>query len=166
MTYFSFHPKITRNNRIVTDITIRSGFFTRNKDNPILYEFFQINDYDKPEDIAYKFYNDPTLYWVVLLANNMSNPFTDWPLNSTDFDAYVEKKYDDPEGVHHYENDLGEWINSPVGTPSAKTISNRAYEFKINENKRKIKLIRKDFIPSILADYRLSISSTNSIENK
>lgn len=39
-----------------------------------------ISDGQKIEDVAFDVYGDPSLHWVVLLCNNITNPYEDWPL--------------------------------------------------------------------------------------
>lgn len=62
---------------------------------------------DRPDTVAYKNYNDPTLDWVVLLSNNILNIQTEWPLPQEAFDKVMLEKYGDYEtlygGIHHYE---------------------------------------------------------------
>ena len=46
---------------------------------------------------------DPFLDWVVLLTNNITDFYAQWPMNESDLQEMVVKKYGDPESVHHYE---------------------------------------------------------------
>ena len=41
---------------------------------------------DTPEIIASKYYGDPEKHWIVLLANDIINPFFDFPLNYQEFE--------------------------------------------------------------------------------
>ena len=86
------------------DIAAESSFFQK----------YTINGNDRPDNVAFEIYGDPTLDWVVLLSNNILNVYEEWPLDQTAFDAYVAEKYldvfeDEPaqlllEGIHHYES--------------------------------------------------------------
>jgi len=62
---------------------------------------------ERPDNVANKNYGDPTLDWVVLLANNILNIQSEWPLTQKAFDKVMLEKYGDYEtlygGIHHYE---------------------------------------------------------------
>lgn len=56
-------------------------------------ESYRVEDYETPADVARKIYNDSSLYWVILLANNMLDPYNDWVMDSTTFANYLQKTY-------------------------------------------------------------------------
>lgn len=64
---------------------------------------------ERPDNVAYKLYNDPTLDWVVLLSNNILNIQTEWPMTQRTFDEVMIEKYGSYEnlysGIHHYETE-------------------------------------------------------------
>ena len=79
------------------DIFGNLSFFTK----------YKIIGNERPDNVAYKNYNDETLDWVVLLANNILNIQSEWPLTQQAFDKVMFEKYGDYEtlygGIHHYE---------------------------------------------------------------
>lgn len=79
------------------DIFGNLSFFTK----------YKIIGDERPDNVAYKLYNDSTLDWVILLSNNILNIQTEWPLPQTSFDQILLDKYGSYEnlysGVHHYE---------------------------------------------------------------
>ena len=82
--------------RIRPDIFGNVSFFTK----------YNIIGDDRPDNVAYKEYDDSSLDWVVLLSNNIINIQSEWPLPQRDFDRYVLEKYETYEklnAVHHYE---------------------------------------------------------------
>jgi len=67
---------------------------------------YEIRGDDRPDNVAYKIYDDSDLDWVILLANNIINIQTEWPLPQRDFDRYLLDQYETYEklnDVHHYE---------------------------------------------------------------
>ena len=67
---------------------------------------YEIKGDDRPDNVAYKIYDDSDLDWVILLANNIINIQTEWPLPQRDFDRYLLDQYETYEklnDVHHYE---------------------------------------------------------------
>ena len=79
------------------DIFGNLSFFTK----------YKIIGNERPDNVAYKVYNDETLDWVVLITNNILNIQSEWPLTQQAFDKVMFEKYGDYEtlygGIHHYE---------------------------------------------------------------
>ena len=46
---------------------------------------------DRPDNVASQVYEDSTLDWVILLANNIINIQTEWPMPQQAFDRYLRK---------------------------------------------------------------------------
>jgi len=76
---------------------------------------YKIKGDDRPDNVAFDYYSDSDLDWLVLTCNNVINIQSEWPLTQKAFDTYLLKKYskvDDTDtetynriynGVHHYE---------------------------------------------------------------
>ena len=83
--------------KLRSDIFGNVNFFTKYK---------VIGD-ERPDNVAFKLYQDPTLDWVVLLSNNIINIQDEWPLPQLALDEYLLDKYGSYDelhnGVHHYE---------------------------------------------------------------
>lgn len=59
-----------------------------------------------PEQVAYDVYDDPNLYWVILVINDIVDIHTQWPVDIESLQAMTIEKYASlggPDGVHHYE---------------------------------------------------------------
>ena len=58
---------------------------SQNNEKPAsnLQDFFEIQL--TPENIADRYYGDSTLHWIVLLTNNILDPYFDFPLNYRNF---------------------------------------------------------------------------------
>jgi hypothetical protein len=71
------------------------------------FEKYSIIGDERPDNVAYKFYNDETLDWVILLSNNILNIQSEWPLTQRTFDEVMLEKYGSYEnlysGIHHHE---------------------------------------------------------------
>jgi len=68
---------------------------------------YQIKGDDRPDNVAYEVYGDPTLDWVVLLSNNILSIQSEWPMTQQAFEEYVLGKYGNEENlyssIHHHE---------------------------------------------------------------
>lgn len=54
--------------------------YTLNEDvtsETVFYEMYEIDHNDWLDNISYKYYNTPYLWWVIALMNNINNPFED-----------------------------------------------------------------------------------------
>jgi hypothetical protein len=67
------------------------------------FETFYITDNMRPDELANKVYGDPNLDWVILMVNNIIDPYTQWPKSTTDLNNYIEENYDNPDQIHHWE---------------------------------------------------------------
>jgi hypothetical protein len=117
MQYFNTLPKIiktdaNRNSVIMTDLMARCSIIPEILNNPMVYYDYDVQDGDTPEIVAYKYYGDSYRYWIVLFANQITDPQWDWPLSSNDFDAYITNKYtsfNPYSTIHHYEKNITQY---------------------------------------------------------
>lgn len=157
---FESYPNIVYNKRSVKDITIRLDFLSRIKNNVSLFSFHNLKDGERPEDVALQFYGDPELFWIVLYINNVIDPYYDWLLTEDRLQEYIQRKYgaENVGAVHHYEttsqSDLGAGVWASLGTPFITPISNYSYESSLNEEKRKIKLLKGRYLQQVLTEYK------------
>ena len=86
-------PTIKYLNRNVKDVTRRVNFMKKTVSNPYVHLPYTVEEGDRPEDIAYYYYGSTDYTWLVYLANNMIDPYHDWPLSQDNFDQYLIQKY-------------------------------------------------------------------------
>jgi hypothetical protein len=83
----------------ISDYTKVKNLFKRGKlreeifGNLNFFTKYAIIGDERPDNVAYKFYNDETLDWVILLSNNILNIRTEWPVPQKVFDNYLTEKY-------------------------------------------------------------------------
>ena len=58
-----------------------------------IFYAYQLQDGDRPDIIAEKYYKNENYAWLVLFANNIVDPVKEWPLYGQDFINYVATKY-------------------------------------------------------------------------
>ena len=104
--YFSNLPEFeyvnrTQRGRSEGDYSVVKNFFKRGKLREDIFQdltFFTkyiVQGDDRPDTVASKVYDDPTLDWVVLMANNIIIVQSEWPMSQADFHAYITNKYDE-----------------------------------------------------------------------
>lgn len=139
---------------------------------------YKIQDGETPELVAYKFYKDSDLYWIILLVNNIINIKEEWPLSTQELsDSIIEKYGSKMHEIRYYEtleikNSSGQIllkngiiVNSNFvykyydagqnitlsGSQVVKSITNFEHEDRINENKTNI-FIPKNNEVNIITD--------------
>ena len=125
--YFNKFPKLLYtkdlNTSLVTNLLLRVDTIKDKLDNMALFYTYDIQEGDTPELIASKYYNDAELHWVVLMFNNIYDPFYDWPMHYQQFQSYIIEKYGDVATAmathHHYEKTI-----STIDSYSGETTKN------------------------------------------
>lgn len=150
------------------------------KNNAASFSKWIIRDEDTMFSIAETLYNSRYYFWIVMMMNDIIDPFFDWPMNEHDLYVYVKKKYGDEniEAIHHYEAEEDDNLYSyPPGTivsidyqnhvPSGttrniKAITNYTYEITVNESKRIIKLLKPEYLDQVKRE-RDQITKSNFV---
>ena len=170
------------------DYSVVKNFFKRAKlredifqDLAFFTKYIVIGD-DRPDTVATKIYDDPTLDWVVLLSNNIVSIQSEWPLGQAAFNTYVTEKYGDEttlySGIHHYEsrevkaNDgtiiipsgarvsVGQSVSffdedssqQIIRTDVAMPVTNYMFEEKLNDEKRNIFILKPIYLNILFDD--------------
>ena len=108
-SYFSAFPKIyydaagQGDYKLVTNLLRRVQIKEGLKESAALFDLYDIQGEDTPESVSEQYYGDQKYYWIILLFNNVKDRFYDWPMSSVQFEAYINDKYSDVNGIHHYE---------------------------------------------------------------
>ena len=79
------------------DVYKRQGTF--------VFDNYDVKDGEKPEDIAFKYYGDAEYHWVILMTNNITDRYYQWPLTQPQFQEHLEDKYGagNEDATHHFE---------------------------------------------------------------
>lgn len=161
MSYFTNFPEIFYNfpiggkEKIVVlrDITINFRILRKALENVTLYDEYDVVDGETPEIVSEKLYGTPKYHWVIMIANQRFDYVNDWVLPYDRLEQYCKDKYgtDAVYDTHHYEDANGFVVNSDY--PMATPISNITVEERINESKRRIKIISKTVIQQITNEF-------------
>ena len=142
---------------------------------------------DRPDNVAFKVYENQNLDWMVLIANNIINIRDEWPMSQYDFQRYLDNKYDPIQlsEIHHYEtteikNSQGQLLlqdgltvdadftysysedGSIENINSVTSVSYFQHEVDKNEAKRSIYLVRPEYVSIIINDMREIMTYTDS----
>ncbi len=109
--YFSLTPDIQYDEKPVkfpfsqSDYVVAKNFFRRFKIDEdrfsysVFFKRYAIQDGDRLDLIAEKTYGTALYDWVIMLTNNMINPYFDLPISESQIRNLVEN----PDAIHHYE---------------------------------------------------------------
>lgn len=93
MAYFKHFPKVKHTNVVLTDVTRRVKFFEDIATQPYVFLPYTIEDDMRPDEVAYFYYGDSSYDWLIYLANNILDPYNEWPLSNDNFEKMIIKKY-------------------------------------------------------------------------
>lgn len=91
--YFKLFPTINYDNRFVTDLTRRVRIVEQLSTDPYAILPYIVKEGERPEDVAYYYYGDQNKVWIVYLANNIVDPYIQWPLDDQNLYYTLLKKY-------------------------------------------------------------------------
>jgi hypothetical protein len=171
MSYFNEFPlmaydvKGDKNYKLLPNILKRVKLRSGIRSGAFLFDNYDVKDGERPEDVAYKYLGDAELHWVILMTNNITDRYYQWPLTQPQFQEHLEDKYGlaNIDAVHHYEKttDSGPTssrdnshlveCNSDDGDPSI--ISNRQYEQRLQDGYRQIRLLNTKFLDLFVDEF-------------
>lgn len=171
------------NSQGISDYTKVKNLFKRGKlredifGNLNIFTKYKIKGDERPDNVAFKFYDDESLDWVILLSNNIINVQSEWPMSQRSFDNYLVDKYGTEDeifnGIHHYEASEikdssgivllkeGTIIQNTWNTNGnfVKTISDRIDSISYNEFTRKVTVNLRDGIFGVDAGDQIYITN-------
>ena len=173
MSYFSKFPKITYDmkgdsvRKLMPDILRRVKLRTTIKSGGMLFDKYDVKEGERPEDVAFKWFGDAELHWVILMTNNVTDRYYGWPMNQVQFAEYLTDKYGtNVDAIHHYEvtkdsgrttskgpSDYSHKVEVNSDTDNASSISNREYEEREQDKKRQIQLLDKSLVGDFIAEF-------------
>ena len=180
--YFNSFPIIpydstgTGQYKDVTNLLRRVAIRTKARTNALLFDTYDVKEGESPESIADKLYGDSELHWVIMLINNITDRYHQWPLSSGQFLDYINDKYDNVDAVHHYEIaqssgntdiKIEVYENSALYTgdsdfyASATLVTNRNYEDAKQDEIRKIRLLDPKYIEDFVDEFQSLMKETN-----
>ena len=106
--------------------------------NLTFFKKYSVVGDDRPDNVASQVYEDSTLDWLVLLANNIVNVQNEWPLPQEDFNRHLLDTYNDDydkiyNEIHHFETievkDSNDVIIVPEGLEVSEDFSTTYFDY-------------------------------------
>ena len=145
------------------------------------FDYYLVQDNERPDIIAEKIYGDPDFDWVILITNNITSIRNQWPLSNNELYQYCLEKYGSDLAImetKHFETQeikdkYGRIIlekglvvdenftftyskdDNTVETVSpAQSVSRYTFEQRLNEDKRKIRVLKSSLLPAFISDFQ------------
>ena len=154
------------NEKLVTDLMTRVKVREKIVDEASLYDKYEVPSGERPEDTAFKHFGSSQYHWVVLLTNNITDAYYDWPMSEQTFETFIRDKYSNPDGIHHYEvttssgkttgdgpDDYSHKIEVNSDASGAQSVSNREYEQRLQDSKRSINLLNPEYLTTFIEEF-------------
>ena len=205
------YPSLLPSNSKVEDRIVVKNIFKRSKlrtdvdQSLTAFDYYYVQDKQRPDVLAQDLYADSELDWVILTTNNILNVRDQWPLDNNELHAHMLEKYGSEQNIldiHHFEtkkiidefnrvildkgievdsnftftfigtvsSSTGSLINVKLGGTSRSTISpifsvtNYDYENKLNEEKRRIRVLKPQYLGAFISEHKQIMNYGRSSE--
>lgn len=163
--FFKNFPIVDYDGIALRNIILKSKIIKDILEKNDLFHPLTIEDGERPDTIAYDYYGDSDLYWIVLMSNDIIDPYYDWPMTQNEFRSYIIKKYGNipaaMQEIIYWRNDDHDYFM----TPESKTLLSSdeiqgwihpvyAYDYEnaLNEQRREIRLLDKGLIQQVISE--------------
>ena len=174
MPYFSRFPlmaydvKGDRDYKLLPDILRRVKLRSGLRSSSFMFDKYDVKDGEKPEDVAFKWFGDAEYHWVILMTNNITDRYYQWPLSQPQFAEHLTDKYGagSEDAVHHYEktqdsgrtssngpNDYSHLVECNEDDENPAIITNRQYEQRKQDGYRQITLLDRKYLRAFINEF-------------
>lgn len=153
----------------------------------VAFEKYNIPGDEQPYHVAHRIYRTASYDWILLLTNNITNVYTQWPLSQREFEIMMRKKYGTKQDeIHHWETKEIMFNDNVLVKPGiivnrdytfkrpdgviisnqglVKPVSNYEYEYSINEKKRQIYILNPAVLDRFIAEMETLLAYYPSVD--
>ena len=146
---------------------------------------YTIKEGMRPDNVAEEIYGNSQLDWIILVTANIINVREEWPMSSNVLYQYCEDKYGLAiNDTRHHETEEGRNAEGKLIIPAGQIvdadytipnplvfnttinpvvpISNFLAETRVNEAKRNIKIMRREYLTMFMMDMKEALEYTKS----
>ena len=171
MAYFSQFPlmaydiKGDKTYKLLPDIIRRVKLRANIRNGMFMFDNYDVKEGETPEQVAFKWFGDTEFHWVILMTNNITDRYYEWPLTQPQFQAHLEDKYGigSIDSVHHYEisqtsgpttsRDNSHLVEVNSDASGATAVTNREYEQREQDRLRQIRLLDPRYLSLFVAEF-------------
>ena len=161
---------------LVKNIWRRAQILVEYKTQVTLFTEENVRDGERPEDIATRLYRNPFYNWTILVINDITDVYAQWPKSVQQLQDFINQKYDNPMATKHHVTTEVKDANNNIIVPAGKvvpsnfqiayyngsntvtatpvvSVSNAQYETELNSKKQVIQIIKPDVIEDFVEVY-------------
>ena len=187
------YPYLGNDRRSIYDYTQVRNIFRRSViredvlESFILFDQYNVEGDDRPDNVSEFVYGTPDLDWVILITNNITNVRDQWPMSNADLSNYLSEKYTNEQlaQIHHYETkkvlDSQNRLIQPEGVfvdadhtvtyidggvektvSSITSVSYQQHEIDLNDAKREIDILKPEYLELVFRDNKENMTYETS----
>ena len=133
-----------------------------------IFNKYEIVEGARPDTVAEELYGDAELHWIVLMTNNVTDRYYQWPLTQPQFQEHLTDKYGvgNEDATHHFEkttdsgrttsngpNDYSHLVECNEDDEGFAIITNRQYEQRKQDEYRSIKLLDTQYLSTFIEEF-------------
>ena len=142
------------------DIFRRVGL-DRQINSRLALESYYVKDGETPDIVANNVYGSSKYHWVLLIVNDIVNPYEEWPRREAELFDYTESKYGVGNALldHHYRltsntDIIVDYDPAKISNGDIEAVSNYDFELDLNQSKRQIYLLKPAYLAGFVTNYK------------
>lgn len=128
-SYFKHFPNVHHSGANIKNITLRAKIQSAAEASPFVFLPYTIEEDMRAEDIAYHYYGDAELSWLVYWANDIIDPYEDWFISDENFNNLLHAKYKSSAVFYDYLMAKGSYTGWTLEEVAATASFNEVMEF-------------------------------------
>ena len=161
---------------LVKNIWRRAQILVEYKTQITLFTEQNVRDGERPEDVATRLYRNPFYNWTILVTNDITDVYSQWPRSVTQLQEFINEKYDNPMATKHHVTTEVKDANNNIIVPAGKivpsnfqiayyngsttvtstpvvSVTNATYETELNSKKQNIQVVKPELIEDFVSVY-------------
>ena len=162
---------------LVKNIWRRAQILVEYKSELTLFTEQNVRDGERPEDVATRLYRNPFYNWTILVINDITDVYSQWPKSVIQLQEFINQKYDNPMATKHHITTEVKDANNNIIVPAGKvvpsnfqvsyyngsttvtanpvvSVTNAMYETELNSKKQNIQVVKPKLIEDFVAEYK------------
>ena len=161
---------------LVKNIWRRAQILVEYKTQITLFTEENVKDGERPEDVATRLYRNPFYNWTILVINDITDVYSQWPKSVSQLQEFINDKYDNPMATKHHVTTEVKDANGNIIVPAGKvvasnyqisyydgsttvtatpvaSVTNATYETELNSKKQNIQVVKPELIEDFVSVY-------------
>ena len=161
---------------LVKNIWRRAQILVEYKSQITLFTEENVRDGERPEDVATRLYRNPFYNWTILVINDITDVYSQWPKSVSQLQDFINDKYDNPMATKHHVTTEVKDANGNIIVPAGKvvasnyqisyydgsttvtatpvaSVTNATYETELNSKKQNIQVVKPELIEDFVSVY-------------